>query len=347
MSDELRSTDVLVVGGGISGITAALELNRLNRRVTLVEASPNLGGLAASFCCKASAICNKCAACVVDKRVAELKETDRIDCRLATEIVSARVEGSGYILTLRREGQSEELSTKALVVATGIDPYDATDKAEYGYGRFRNVITARDLDEMLRNRGGLVRPSDGEVPRKAAFFQCVGSRDAAIGRLYCSQVCCAYALRLIRTIRHKYPELEVAFLYMDIQPAGPSFAGLLRSCRADNKIRFIRSLPSKVYHSPDEQLWFRFVESAQEEVREEAFDLLVLSTGMAPADRSVPLAEMLPLARNSEGFLAVPEEANGLFVTGACAGPKDIDRSIVQGDATALAVETYLRRMAQ
>ena len=78
----------------------------------------------------------------------------------------------------------------------------------------------------------------------------MGSRDESIGNLYCSQVCCAYALRLIKAIRHKYPEVNATFLYMDIQPAGASFQQFLDSCRQDKGIRLIRSLPSKIYHSP-------------------------------------------------------------------------------------------------
>jgi heterodisulfide reductase subunit A2 len=214
---------------------------------------------------------------------------------------------------------------------------------EYGYRRFKNVITAKDLDEMLRYRGVFSRPSDGKVPKTVAFFQCVGSRDESIGHLYCSQVCCAYALRLIKAVRHQYPEMQAAFLYIDIQPAGASFEQLLKSCREDKGIRLIRSLPSKVYRSPlNDSLRVRFTDPVKAEVVEESFDLIVLSVGMVLRKETKALSELFGLSFTEDGFLASPPPQTGLFVTGACSGPKDIDRSISQAKSTALLVQRHL-----
>ena len=235
------------------------------------------------------------------------------------------------------------MDVSAIVVATGIDPYDATQKPEYGYGLYRNVITARDLDEMLRFRGTLSRPSSGDLPKSVAFFQCVGSRDESIGNLYCSQVCCAYALRLIKAIRYKYPEVTATFLYMDIQPAGASFQPFLDSCRKDTGIRLIRSLPSKVYHSPaSETVRVRYIDPEKDAIVEEPFDLIVLSVGMVLNKNSKHLAQVLNLNFTEDGFIAAPPRPTGLFVTGACSGPKDIDRSILHAKSTALQVQQYL-----
>jgi heterodisulfide reductase subunit A len=215
---------------------------------------------------------------------------------------------------------------------------------EYGYGRFKNVITAKDLDEMLRFHGALSRPSDERLPKTVAFFQCVGSRDESIGNLYCSEVCCAYALRLIRAIRHKYPEVNATFLYMDIQPAGASFHDFLNACREDEGIRFIRSLPSKVYHSPvTDDLRVRIADPERGEVIEEPFDMVVLSVGMVLKKEAKALADLLGIGLDEDGFLAIPPRDSGLFVTGACAGPKDIDRSVTQAKATAALVHNYLQ----
>jgi heterodisulfide reductase subunit A len=231
-----------------------------------------------------------------------------------------------------------------VVIAAGIDPYDASQKAEYGYGRYKNVITARDLDEMLRFRGTLSRPSNGQLPKTVAFFQCVGSRDESIGNLYCSQVCCAYALRLIKALRYKYPEVKATFLYMDIQPAGSSFSQFLNSCRQDKGIRFIRSLPSKVYHSPlSGNLRVRLIDPQKDGVAEESFDLIVLSVGMVLRKDAKHLAGLFGLRFTEDGFIASPPSQTAVFVTGACSGPKDIDRSILQAKSTALQVQQYLK----
>ncbi len=339
-----EKNDVLIIGAGISGITAALELAHAGFSPTLIEREASIGGLSASFCCKASESCNKCFACVVDKRVAEVKQRSDISILTRTELTEVSGGPGKYRFLLKQGKDRIEQTASAVVIAAGIDPYDASRKEEYGYQHYRNVITARDLAEMLRCRGKLGRPSDGRLPRKVAFFQCVGSRDESIGNLYCSQVCCAYALRLIKAVRHQYPEVEATFLYMDIQPAGVSFQQFLDSCRMDAGIRLIRSLPSKVYQSPvTGDLRVRLTDPQKDEVVEESFDLIVLSVGMVLTKTSKALLEFFGLSLTEDGFIASPPSRTGVFVTGACSGPKDIDRSILQAKATAFEVCQYLK----
>jgi heterodisulfide reductase subunit A len=340
----LAAKTVLVIGGGISGITVASELAQAGIPTTLIEKEASLGGLAGSFCCKASESCNKCFACVVDKRLSEIRS--RQDFSIFTQTTLTHLEGTpgAYRASLKKGREKIALEVSSIVVATGIDPYDASQKPEYGYGLYRNVITARDLDEMLRFRGTLSRPSTGQRPKSIAFFQCVGSRDESIGNLYCSQVCCAYALRLIKAIRHTYPEITATFLYMDIQPAGASFQHFLDSCRQDKGIRLIRSLPSKVYHSPvSEDVRVRFIDPEKDEVVEETFDVIVLSVGIVLSRDSKELAQRLGLTFTEDGFIASPPRNTGLFIAGACHGPKDIDRSILHAKSTALHVQDYLK----
>jgi heterodisulfide reductase subunit A len=340
----LTDKTVLVVGGGISGITVAAELASVGIPTTLIERESSLGGLSASFCCKASEACNKCFACVVDKRISEFRRQNGVSILTQTELTGVRRDPEGYTVSLKRGKKRSDLRVFAIVLATGIDPYDATQKAEYGYGRFKNVITARDLDEMLRFQGRLHRPSDGKLPKNVAFFQCVGSRDESIGNLYCSQVCCAFALRLIRAIRYQYPEVKATFLYMDIQPAGTNFQPFLNACRGDKGIRLIRSLPSKVYHSPlSDQLRVRFIDPEMEEVVEESFDLIVLSVGMTLSKGTDSLIELLRLDLTEDGFISSPPSQTGVFIAGACSGPKDIDRSILHAKSTAFLVQHHLK----
>ena len=336
--------EVLIIGGGIAGVMVALELARMEIPATLVEREPLLGGLSASFCCKASESCNKCFACVVDKRISDIKKLQNLSIFTETEPVSLQGNPGEYTVSLKRGTERFDKKVAAIVVAAGIDPYEASQKVEYGYGRFKNVITARDLDQMLRVEGKLFRPSDGHLPQSIAFFQCVGSRDASIGNLYCSQVCYAYALRLIKAIRYTYPEVRATFLYMDIQPAGATFQNFLASCREDKGIRLIRSLPSKVYHSSvSDHLRVRFIDPQKDEVVEEPFDLIILSVGMVLKKEAKPLTQILGLTLTEDGFFASPPSHTGIFVTGACAGPKDIDRSILHAKSATVLVHHYLK----
>jgi heterodisulfide reductase subunit A len=138
--------------------------------------------------------------------------------------------------------------------------------------------------------------------------------------------------------------VKATFLYMDIQPAGASFQQFLDSCRADKGIRLIRSLPSKVYHSPrSDTLRVRFTDPEKGEVVEEAFDLIVLSVGMVLNKEAKHLTELFGLNLTEDGFIASPPSQAGLFVTGACSGPKDIDRSILHAKSAALLVQQHLR----
>jgi len=340
----LEKKDVLVIGGGISGITAALEMAQTGVSTVLIEKEASLGGLSASLCCKATESCNKCFACVVDKRISDILRSQEVSVFTETELLDLKGNPGEYAATLKNGKERRELTVSAIVVASGIDPYEASEKAEYGYGRYKDVITARDLDEMLRYQGKLSRPSDSRLPRTVAFFQCVGSRDESIGNLYCSQVCCAYALRLIKAIRYQYPDVKATFLYMDIQPAGASFQEFLASCQADKGIRLVRSLPSKVYHSPlTETLRVRFTDPAKGEVVEETFDLIVLSVGMVLKKDAKPLSKLLGLGFTEDGFFSSPSPQTGVFLAGACSGPKDIDRSISHAKSTAFLVHQFLQ----
>jgi heterodisulfide reductase subunit A len=341
---ENNNHPVIIIGGGISGIVCALELNRLGVPVTIVEKETSLGGVVARFCCKATEKCNKCFACVADKRLNEIDKQAHITRLIGAEVRDVQGGPGNYTVALKAAGAVSELKGAAIVVAAGIDPYDASGKGEYGYGTIANVVTARDLEEMLRTKGKVTRPSDGLPPRTVAFIQCVGSRDESIGHLYCSQVCCAYALRLIRVIRHNDPDLKATFLYMDIQPAGASFHDFLSTCRADEGIRFVMTLPSKIYHSPrTDACLIRMADPEKGEVVEEPFDMVVLSVGMVLNKEAKALKGLLGLELNEEGFFAVPAADRGVFVTGACAGPKDIDRSITQSKSTAASVHHYLQ----
>jgi len=334
---------VLVIGAGIAGITAALELAGLGISVTLIEKEASIGGLAASFCCKAAERCNKCFACVVDKRIMDIKNCPDVTILTQTVLAGLKGDSGAYLAILDNAGRILELEVAALVVAAGIDPYDAALKGEYGYGYLKNVITARDLEVMIREGGDILRPSDGMCPQSIAFFQCVGSRDQAAGNLYCSQVCCAYALRLIRLIRYNYPDITIAFYYMDIQPAGVHFADFLSQCREDSKIRFIRSIPSKVYHAPaTDSLRVKFADAGQGDVSEENFDMVILSVGMTLKKEARSITDLLSLGFDEDRFIDDSEAREGIFAAGACTGPKDIEQSATQAKSTALNVYRYL-----
>jgi heterodisulfide reductase subunit A len=334
---------VLIIGGGIAGITAALELAEVGIPSTIVERGDRVGGQAGVFACKASEKCNKCFACVVDNQIQEVTRNPQVKIMGGASLEGVSREAGRFMARIQSNGKETLLDASALLVATGVDFFDARCKPEYGYGMFQNVISAQDLDEMLRAQGGVYRPSDGKVPSRIAFFQCVGSRDETIGHLWCSKVCCAYALRFMKAIRHGNPEIETSFFYIDIQPLGRSFESLLQSCRQDEGMRLIRSLPSKIYgHKKSTDLRMRFIDSVSGEIVEEGFDLVVLSIGMTPRQDAEKIADLLQIPKNEEGFYRSPPKDSGIFLSGACKGPRDIASSIIDTKSTAQKIIQYL-----
>jgi len=150
----------------------------------------------------------------------------------------------------------------------------------------------------------------------------------------------------MKAIRHQNPEIQTSFFYIDIQPLGRSFASLLQSCRQDEGMRLIRSLPSKIYgRRTSTDLRMRFIDPVSGEIVEEGFDLIVLSIGMTPRQDADSIAQILQIPKNEEGFYRSPPENSGIFLSGACKGPRDTANSIIDTKSTAQKIIQYLGGM--
>ncbi len=228
-------------------------------------------------------------------------------------------------IDLATSAEDISLEADALVIATGFQPFDASRKPRFGHGTVPGVVTALELDAMLRQDAW--SPSEGM--RSVAFIQCVGSRDPRIGLNYCSRVCCGYAMRLARLLKSRVPEIEPTMFYMDIQSFDRDFSR--RLSEAAKEVRLVRSMPAEirrgsdgrpeiVYHGPEDRRMF------------ESFDLVVLSIGISPG--SVPLfADFLGASPNPDGFLGLDGEdvltaREGVFVAGTVQGPRSIQDTV-------------------
>jgi heterodisulfide reductase subunit A len=232
-----------------------------------------------------------------------------------------------------------------VILACGFKPFDPENKP-YGYKRFANVVTNLDLERMLRQESITLRPSDGAAPARMAFIQCVGSRDAKLGHLWCSKVCCASALRMARLIKKRRPETEVTFFYIDVQTFGQEFQRFYDDVREE--VHMIRATPGDVYRTPDDRLTVVYYDFNSGQSREEPFDMLVLSIGITPAADARDLAAKLNLPTGSSGFLPVAAnggnpETPGVFAAGTVCGPMSIAESVAAGDRAAQAAAAYLQ----
>jgi heterodisulfide reductase subunit A len=213
------------------------------------------------------------------------------------------------------------------------------------------VITALELERMLREKGEVIRPSDETVPRTVAFIQCVGSRDHQLQHSFCSQVCCGYAMRMAEAMYHKHPDVKISIFYMDIQNCGKNFAEFYE--RAKDHIRFVRFMPGDIFQGEQDQLILYYGDEQDGRSVKETFDLVVLSVGIMPGVGNVSLSEMLNLDLDGQGFFALANPLDrtstsqqGIFLAGTAQGPKDIADSMVQAGQAAQRAAEYLGAMA-
>lgn len=348
---EPLNNKVLILGGGIAGLTAALALNGLGVSLELLEKTGALGGVARDFCCKATDVCRQCGACLVNDALralmpAALADRPSLGIRLETELTEIHREAKEFHYGYRGPEGVGEGRAEALLLATGFTPFRAEDKPQFGYGRLPNVLTGLDLEKQWKKTGTIIRPSDRQSPRSIAFIQCVGSRDLALGHPFCSQVCCGYALRLAGLIRHSSPETAVTIFYMDLQNFGKDFPLFLEEAR--QQMRFIRAIPGDVQEGDNDRLVLTYQPDDGLPSQKESFDLVVLSIGLMPGADSIGLSHQLNLPRNADGFLAANgtpfslSPAAGVFLAGTVSGPKSIARSVSQAQQASAELYRFL-----
>lgn len=353
----MRDHRVLVIGGGIAGLAAARTLALFGVHVDLVERRAELGGHAAQFACKATDRCVKCGACLVTETLAAATSNPHIAIHTQSRVGRFRPASGPFDITIERErpdspgggpppetGQgaipSFTVAADAVVLAAGFDVFDPKDKA-YGYGVFRNVITNLELERRLRVHGRLTRPSDGQPPQRVAYIQCVGSRDAKLGHLWCSRFCCGAALRSARRIQALQPQTEMTVFYIDLQSVGRDFEPFYRQCRQE--LRLIRAIPGDAFALPDETIRLVYTEGALHPSTEAVFDLVVLSTGMVPPAGLGELAGRLGLSLAANGY-ALRDAGPGIFAAGAVRGPMGIADSLADARDAAARVLAFLGR---
>lgn len=329
---------VLVAGGGITGIQTALDLSQLGLDVTLLEKEEELGGKLR----KLSKLFPKeeSAKELLDAKLSQLESKGNIKIKTKTGIEKVETKPSGYQITLKGEGSSPEVG--AVVLATGFDPFDPTPIEEYGYGRLKDVITAFELEEMLKGEK-VARPSDGSTPNKITFLQCVGSRDRKTNR-YCSSFCCTYAIKEALALKKLNPQYEVSIMYMDIRT--PYLYEHLYTEAREKGIKFIRSRSSGVSEK-DGRLDLDIENTLTRESETFPSELVILSIGGIPSASTTQLANQFKLQLSDQGFFKVEEApvkttAEGVFIAGAASGLKDIPHCLAEASASALYVSTFL-----
>ena len=414
---------VLVVGGGVAGIQASIDLADQGFKVYLVEKQPSIGGHMAQLDKTFPTL--DCSSCILTPKMVEASRHENIELLTYSEVKSVEGHVGSFEVTVLKKpryiredlcracgicaekcpikvpsefdmGLGErkaiyipfpqavplkytidpahclyhtkgvcrvcekfcpekavdfdqkpvevKLKVGAIILATGYDLYDCSQKYEYGYGRYRNVITNLEFERMVSasgpTSGQIIRPSDRKSPRRVAFLQCVGSRDVNSNK-YCSRICCMASVKQAHQVKEKDPSSDVVIFYTDLRCFGKGYEEFLERVQGEG-IKVVRGRVAEVVEDASGNLRLRYENTYLGEVFEEEFDLVVLAAGLIPSDIK-ELRTILKLSTTPDGFLAeahpklrpVETFTEGIYVCGAAQGPKDIPDTVAQASAAA------------
>lgn len=415
----------LVIGGGIAGIQASLDLAEMGFEVYLVEKEPSIGGRMAqldktfptmdcSICIlgpkmvdaykhdkikvftysevegvegyvgnfkvkirkKARYVTEDCTGCGICAKFCPIEVPNEFDCGIGSRkaiyipfpqavpqiytIDSESCIGCGLCIAVcdrnaidfNQRDEIFEIDVGTIIVATGFDLYDVSKVKEYGYGRYKNVITSIEFERLINpsgpTMGNLV--VSGKRPRRIAFIQCVGSRNEK-HKKYCSRICCMYTLKHAYYLKERNPDVEVYVFYMDVRAHGKGYEEFYSKVR-EMGVKFVRGRPSRIFEDRDGNLHILVEDTLKGEPIEFTFDMIVLAPAIVPRADSEKIGKMLNLARSPDGFFMeahaklkpVDTMMSGVFLAGACQGPKSISSSVAQASAAASRAATLMSK---
>jgi quinone-modifying oxidoreductase subunit QmoA len=408
MESTSRSRTILVVGGGISGITTAVEAAEAGHDVVLVEKSPTLGGRVAQLNRYFPKLCHP--TCGLEINFQRIKKSRRIKVFTMATVAAVKSTANGYAVTVKThpryvksnctacgdcaaaatsevpnpfnynmdkvkaaylphtmafpmryvvdgsvvgtpEGEAIKAACKfgavdldekeetfdievgAVVWATGWRPYPAENLTAYRYD-LPNVITNVEMERLASpdgpTKGRIVRPSDGQPPKKVALIQCAGSRD--LNHLaYCSRICCLASMKHAAYVREQLADAVVDVYYIDLRAHDKLESFLLR-VKDDPQVRFVKSKPARIDPGDGDNPVLCGENTLTREIYAEPYDLVVLATGMQP---STAAGDMPSFDANLDDYGFIFPEGETISA-GVAAGPLDVSMSVQSATAAAL-----------
>ncbi len=412
MSGNGKKGTILVIGGGISGMTAAIEASEAGCDVVLVEKNPYLGGRVAQMnqyfpkLCPPSCgleinfrrirtspkircmtlaqvekisgkpgayqvtvrqnprrVTGKCTACGACVEVCPAERPDAYNLGMSTTNavylpfemaypVQYAIDGDACkgtecgkcveacpygAVELEQKPPSGELEVQAVIWAPGWDPPDAAKIEGLGFGLYPNVITNLMMERLASNdgptAGKIQRPSDEKEIGSVAFVQCAGSRDENYLK-HCSGVCCMGSLKQTRYIREQYPDARIYLFYIDLRTPG-RLEDFLAESQQDEKLQLIKGKVAKITEDGSD-LVVEAEDTLSGERISQKVDLVVLATGLVPADASVDIEFDGDLQKDEHGFLTSDQPLAGLLAAGCAKRPVEVSSCVRDATGAAL-----------
>jgi len=347
---EEREVDVIpgvvVIGGGVAGMAAALDVADTGFPAYLVEKAGHLGGRVADLHRTFPTL--ESVPDLLEPLVARVHEHENVTVFLNSQVSEVDGYVGNFQVTIHgqaggdNEGPGEQsIEAGAIIVATGYDVFDPDRKPEFGYSDYPHVITSLEMEKRLIEGNLTV---EGREPKRIAFIQCVGSRDIQLGNPHCSRVCCMYTAKQSRLVREKLPGADVTVFYIDVRTFGKGAEEFYDEARSSG-VLYRRGNVSEIYRKPGDPE--RVVLIAEDtflgEPIEFEADLVVLAVGMEPRGSASEISQLLKLPRSADGFFLeahpklrpVDTAMSGVFLAGCCQGPKDIPDTVSQAKAAA------------
>lgn len=242
-------------------------------------------------------------------------------------------------INLKQTAEKKEIQVGAIILSAGLEPFDPKVKKEYRYGEFANVVTSMDYERLLCStgpyQGEILRASDQKHPHKIAWIQCIGSRRVTPGEnSYCSAVCCTYTQKQVIVTKDHDAGAECTIFHNDIRSYGKDFERYYERTANLPGVRFIRSYTSIVREDPETKNVTVRYSTPDEGVKEEEFDMVVLSVGLNPPVGVKSIADKFGIELSPHDFCKIdpvnPMATNrpGIFVSGGFQGPIDIPESV-------------------
>ena len=344
---EKRSVEInpatLIIGGGIAGLTAALEIAETDKQVYLIEKKNYLGGNLAFVDLSYPDMSSVHQ--ILDPKIEKVNEHPNIKVFLNTEIDEVFGYVGNFETKINGTAEIEEiLKFGNIIVATGLKPYDPSVIPEYAYGKFPDVVTSIEFEKMLKE--GVIKTKDGKVPKNIGIIHCVGSRNNNYNE-YCSRTCCATGLKFANQLRDALPDAGIYELYGDMRAFGKGCEELYtQTSRKDIVFMMFdqrNDLPNiKTAGVKDN---FNMIIEINEKLSGEELnipvDMVVLLVGAQAQDNAKDIAHAVGISMCGNSFYIerhpkldpVATTTDGVYIVGSCQGPKGIIDSVSQARA--------------